>query len=58
MPDQLVKSQSSKIQFAQALNSSDITANELVSLLYQPKPDFKFKLIIDQDNPLEKTLYR
>ncbi len=44
--------------YAPASHNSDITANDLVNILYHPKPAFKYKLIMDKEFPLEKTLYR
>lgn len=47
-----------KMPYNQASHNSDITANDLVNILYGPKTTFKFKLIVDQEFPIEKTLYR
>jgi hypothetical protein len=47
-----------KTPFVQAPQNSDITANDLVNILYHPKPNFKYKLIVDKEFPLDKTLYR
>lgn len=42
----------------QAPANSDVTANDLVNILYGPKTTFKFKLIVDREFPIDKTLYR
>lgn len=47
-----------KMPYNQASHNSDITANDLVNILYGPKATFKFKLIVDKEFPIEKTLYR
>lgn len=38
--------------------SSDITANDLVGILYGQKAVFKYKLIVDSKVPFESPLYR
>ena len=44
--------------FKQVNYNSGITANDLVSILYGPKANFKFKLIVDSKVPFETPLYR
>jgi hypothetical protein len=48
----------SRSHFKQSSLNSDITASELVDILYGNKTQFKYKLIMDKDSPLDKTLYR
>jgi hypothetical protein len=47
-----------KVVYNQTPPNSDITANDLVSILYGPKITFKYKLIVDRKFPIDKTLYR
>ena len=36
----------------------DITAIDLLNILYDSKTNFKYSLVINKDYPLDKTLYR
>jgi hypothetical protein len=36
----------------------DITAADLIRILYDPKPNFKYSLVLDPNHPLDKILYR
>ncbi len=47
-----------RAHFKQAAPNNDITATELVSILYGAKTEFKYRLILDKDFPFDRILYR